>query len=231
LAYLSPLAKGTQEMRAQVQISPSIAAGNLMRLEEEVRKLESGGADSIHFDCMDGHFVPLLTLGVPLLEQVRAITSLSLDVHIMVSNPEAVWEDYIRAGADTLTFHPEVARHAHRLCQAIRDKGKRSGVALNPGTPWQSIQWLLPVLDQVTVMAVNPGYSRQPHIPEMSQKVAELVQHCQREDFKIDIQVDGGVNPENARGLIAKGASVLVAGGAVMGKPDYRTAINALRGT
>ncbi len=212
-----------------VQISPSIAAGNLMRLEDEVRALEKSGADSIHFDCMDGHFVPLLTIGVPFLEQMRALTRMHLDVHIMVTNPDAVYEQYLDAGADTLSFHPEVALHAHRMCTAIRERGKRAGVALNPSTPWRSVEWLLPYLDQVTIMAVNPGYSRQAHIPEMALKARELSEHCRARGLKVDIQVDGGVNPGNARHLVENGATVLVAGGAVMGKPDYAAAVSAIR--
>jgi len=212
-----------------VRIAPSIAAGNLMRLEDELRALEKAGADAIHFDCMDGHFVPLLTIGVPFLEQMRALTKLPLDVHIMVSNPDAVFEQYLEAGADVLSFHPEAALHAHRMATAIRSKGKRAGVALNPSTHWREIEYLLPVLDQVTVMAVNPGFSRQAHIPEMAGKVRELTEYCRTRGLAVDIQVDGGVNPGNARHLVESGANILVAGGAVLGKPDYRAAIDALR--
>ncbi|MCA2961484.1 MAG: ribulose-phosphate 3-epimerase [Silvanigrellales bacterium] len=212
-----------------VRIQPSIAAGNLLRLEDEVRALEKGGADGIHFDCMDGHFVPLLTIGVPFLEQMRACTRLHLDVHIMVTNPDAVFEQYLAAGADTLTFHPEVALHAHRLCTAIRARGKRAGLALNPGTSWRFVESLLPFVDQITIMAVNPGFSRQAHIPEMAEKVRELASHAKAKNLVFDIQVDGGVNEGNAALLAQHGATVLVAGGAVLGKPDYGAAIRALR--
>jgi ribulose-phosphate 3-epimerase len=216
-------------VKKQVQISPSIAAGNLMQLGAEVQKLEQAGVDSIHFDVMDGHFVPLLTIGVPFLEQMRRITKLHLDVHIMVTNPDSVFEDYLSAGADTLTFHAEMALQAFRICTKIREKGKRAGVALNPGTSWQSIEFLLPTLDQVTVMTVNPGFSRQPHIPEMHAKIRNLSEFCRQKNYKIDIQVDGGVNPDNAGHLVNLGATVLVAGGAVFGKSDYGAAIAALR--
>lgn len=211
------------------RIQPSIAAGNLLRLEDEVRALEKAEADGIHFDCMDGHFVPLLTIGVPFLEQMRACTRLHLDVHIMVTNPDAVFEQYLDAGADTLTFHPETAKHGHRLCTAIRARGKRAGLALNPGTSWRVVEPLLPFVDQVTVMAVNPGYSRQAHIPEMAAKVQELAAHARAKGLVFDIQVDGGVNESNAAHLVRCGATVLVAGGAVLGKPDYGAAIRALR--
>jgi ribulose-phosphate 3-epimerase len=206
-----------------------LAAGNLLRLEDEIRALERAGADGIHFDCMDGHYVPLLTIGVPVLEQARKATALHLDVHIMVSNPDAVFEAYLEAGADTLSFHPEVALHAHRMLGAIRQRGRRAGLALNPGTSWRAVEALLPFVDQVTVMAVNPGYSRQVHIPEMADKVRDLATHARNQGLRFDIQVDGGVNAGNAARLVAHGATVLVAGGAVMGTPDYAAAIGALR--
>ena len=219
----------TLHAAATVRIQPSIAAGNLMRLEDEVRALEAGGADGIHFDCMDGHFVPLLTIGVPFVEQMRKVTSLPLDVHIMVTNPDAVFEQYLEAGADTLSFHPETALHAHRMCLAIRSRGKRAGLALNPGTAWRSIEALLPFVDQVTIMAVNPGYSRQSHIPEMAEKVRELSEYARGKSLALEIQVDGGVTEANAGHLVRCGANILVAGGAVLGKPDYGAAMRALR--
>jgi ribulose-phosphate 3-epimerase len=213
----------------QIKISPSVAAGNLLNLQEEVDKISDSGADAIHFDAMDGHFVPLLTLGVPFLTAIRNITNLHLDVHIMVTNPEQVAQQYLDAGADTLTFHPEMALHSHRLCTQIKSAGRQVGVALNPGTPWQSLLALLPFVDQVTVMAVNPGYSRQAHIAEMALKVFELSQHLIAHSLKVEIQVDGGVNIENIAKLVQSGASHFVAGGAVMGTPDYTKAISDLR--
>ena len=212
-----------------IKISPSIAAGNVLRLHEEVEKIEASGADAIHFDAMDGHFVPLLTLGVPFLEAMRKITKLHLDVHIMVTNPDQVAEQYLAAGADTLTFHPEMSFHSHRLCTQIRAAGKRAGLALNPGTPWQNLLPLLPFVDQITIMAVNPGYSRQPHIPEMAAKIASLSEHLKSQGLAVEIQVDGGVNTSNVLNLVQSGATHLVAGGAVMGSVDYRKAVTALR--
>lgn len=216
-------------MRNSVQISPSIAAGNLMRLADEVKKLEDGGADSIHFDVMDGHFVPLLTIGVPFLEQMRKITQLHLDVHIMVTNPDSVFEHYLDAGADTLTFHIETALHAHRLCAKIRERGKRAGISLNPATHWRAVEFVLPLVDQITIMAVNPGFSRQSHIPTMQRKVAELAAYCKEQGLTPDIQVDGGVNPDNAGILARAGANILVAGGAVFNHLDYGAAIAGLK--
>ena len=215
--------------KKEIKIFPSIAAGNLLRLEEEVRKIEASGATGIHFDAMDGHFVPLLTIGVPVLEALRKITALTLDVHIMVSNPDAVAEQYLDAGADILTIHPEVSLHAHRLCTLIRGRGKKAGLALNPGTSWQTIQPMLPFIDQITVMAVNPGYSRQQHIPEVASKILELSEYFAKNSLNVEIQVDGGVNHQNIARLVQSGASNFVAGGAVMGKESYADEVAKLK--
>jgi ribulose-phosphate 3-epimerase len=215
-------------MKAKVEISPSIAAGNLMNLSEEISRLES--ADSIHFDVMDGHFVPLLTLGVPMLEQVRKLTKKFLDVHIMVSNPESTFQFYLEAGADLLTFHPQVASHSHRLCQSILNAGKKVGIALNPDVHPSSIEFLLPLVDQVTIMCVNPGYSRQPHLYEMHNKIILLKKMLDDRNLKkVKIQVDGGVSKENINKLYSCGAQVFVAGGSVFNAPNYAQAIEELR--
>jgi ribulose-phosphate 3-epimerase len=212
-----------------IKIAPSIAAANLLRLGDELKKLEAAAVDAIHFDVMDGHFVQLLTIGVPILEQVRAATQLHLDVHIMVTNPDAVIDDYLQAGADTLSFHIEAARHAHRLCARIKQAGKRAGIALNPATHWQSIQYLLPDLDQVTLMTVNPGYSRQPHLTTMHPKIREFADFCRAHNYAIDIVVDGGVSLSNAGTLAKLGATTLVAGGAVFNGGNTEEAVSALR--
>lgn len=214
---------------SEICIAPSIAAGNLLQLENEVRKLESGGANAIHFDVMDGHFVPLLTIGVPFLEAIRKITKLPLDVHIMVTNPEQVAQHYLDAGANTLTFPVESALHAHRLCAHIRNSGCKAGVVLNPSTHFSAIEYLLPSVDQVTVMAVNPGYSRQKHIVEVHPKIHEIARLCKQKYPHVVIQVDGGVALDNIEKLARLGATSFVAGGAVMGSANYELAITALR--
>lgn len=213
----------------KLKVFPSIAAGNLMRLEEEVRKLEDSGADGIHFDVMDGHFVPLLTIGIPFIEQMRKITQATLDVHIMVSNPDCVYQDYLNAGADILCFHPEVALHSHRICMKIREKGKKAGVALNPGTHWNTVEYLLPCVDVVTVMAVNPGFSRQEHLSIVHKKIAELAAFRTAHQLNFEIQVDGGVNAENAFALAELGVDSVVAGGAVFNYKDYKEAISKIK--
>ncbi len=217
-----------------VVIAPSLAAGNLLRLQDEISALEKAGADALHFDVMDGHFVPLLTIGVPFLEQTRAFTKIPLDVHIMVSNPDEVAKDYINAGADSLTFPIESARHSRRVIDQIHDAGRKAGVAINPGTPWQNAIALLPVLDKVTIMGVNPGYSRQKHIETTAAKMSELRDYCAKQGRNnIVIQVDGGVTLSNIRQLYLAGGRDFVAGGAVFtGKMDsnsYAQSIGALR--
>ena len=227
---------GTKSIdQSAVIIAPSLAAGNLLRLQDEISALEKAGADALHFDVMDGHFVPLLTIGVPFLEQTRAFTKIPLDVHIMVSNPDLVAKDYLSAGADTLTFPIESARHSRRLVDEIHDSGRKAGVAINPGTPWQNAIALLPVLDKVTIMGVNPGYSRQKHIETTAAKVSELRDHCAKHGLNnILIQVDGGVNLKNIRQLYLAGGRDFVAGGAVftgdLDSTRYAESIGALRG-
>ncbi len=216
-------------MNSEIKISPSIAAGNLMRLEDEVRKIEASGADSIHFDVMDGHFVPLLTIGIPFIEQMRKITTMKLDVHIMVTNPDLVFQDYLQAGADVLTFHQEAALHSHRICMKIKEAGKKAGIAINPGTHWQTIEYLLPMLDQVTIMAVNPGFSRQQHIPSVHDKIATLTKLKKDKQLTFDIMVDGGVNTENIYTLKQLGTDIIVAGGAIFNFENYTEAVQKIK--
>ncbi len=210
-------------------IAPSIAAGDLLNLQKELTALENAGANAIHFDVMDGHFVPLLTWGVPFVEATKRATNLPLDVHIMVTNPEAVAQDYLDAGANTLTFHIEAAIHAHRLCQRIRQAGRRAGIAINPSTHWNAVEFVLPVIDQITIMAVNPGYSRQAHLPEVHEKIASLASLCAKKYPHIEIQIDGGVSSTNVGTLAKLGARNFVAGGAVLGQANYKSAIDSIR--
>ena len=212
-------------MKKEIKVSPSIAAANLMRLEEEVKKIEISGADSIHFDVMDGHFVPLLTIGIPFIEQMRKITKMHIDVHIMVTNPDQVFQNYIDAGADTLSFHQETALHPHRICMKIKESGLKAGIALNPSTHWNTIEYLLPVLDQVTIMSVNPGFSRQAHLSTVHKKIAELSKYRHENNLNFEIMVDGGVNSENVNKLAQLGTDIIVAGGAIFNYENYNEAI------
>jgi ribulose-phosphate 3-epimerase len=208
-----------------LKVFPSIAAGNLMRLEDEVRKLEKSGADAIHFDVMDGHFVPLLTIGIPFIEQMKKITFLPLDVHIMLTNPDDVFMDYIEAGADTLSFHIECSKHPHRICSKIKEKNRKAGIALNPSTHWSNIEYLLQDIDQVTLMTVNPGFSRQSHLSFVHKKIKELSDFRLKYNLNFEIQVDGGVNSKNSIQLKNLGVDSVVAGGAVFNYDDYKQAI------
>ena len=216
-------------MKKEIKVSPSIAAGNLMRLQDEVKKLELSGADSIHFDVMDGHFVPLLTIGIPFIEQMRKITKMHIDVHIMVTNPDQVFQDYIGAGADTLSFHQEASIHPHRICMKIKESGKRAGIALNPSTHWNTIEYLLPILDQVTIMTVNPGFSRQAHLSIVHKKISELSKFRKENNLNFEIMVDGGVSSDNVQTLAQLGTDIIVAGGSVFNYENYSEAISKIK--
>jgi ribulose-phosphate 3-epimerase len=216
--------------RGPVRIAPSILACDFARLGEELDAVESAGADWIHVDVMDGHFVPNLTLGPPIVEAVRRSTSLPLDVHLMIEEPERSIADYVKAGADTVGVHAETCPHLHRTVAQIREAGARACVVLNPATPAQAIEMLLADVDQVLLMTVNPGFGGQSFIASVMPKLATLRRWVDEQDLRVDLEVDGGV----ARGTIgqaaAAGADVFVAGTAVFGAEDYAQAISALRG-
>ncbi|MCU0682532.1 MAG: ribulose-phosphate 3-epimerase [Polyangiaceae bacterium] len=200
-----------------------------MRLGEEVRALERAGADWVHVDVMDGRFVPNLTIGPPVIKALRRVTRLPLDVHLMIVEPERYLADFAEAGADHLLVHVETSPHLHRTLQAIRALGKRAGVVLNPHTPESALRYVMPLLDEILVMSVNPGFGGQAFLPSVLPKVAELRRMIDEGGHSIDLEIDGGINPETARDAVAAGARVLVAGTAVLGRPDYAAAIAALR--
>jgi ribulose-phosphate 3-epimerase len=218
-------------------IAPSLLAADCLCLEGEINAVEVAGADVLHVDIMDGHYVPNLTFGPHHVKAIKSMTNLPLDVHLMVSSPGVVVPWFIDAGADWISFHPETEPHSYRLLQYIKSKGVQAGVVLNPGSPWQIVEPLLPVLDFVLLMSVNPGFGGQLFIPEVVSKIAPLL--ALKPDLMIEI--DGGVNSENAPGLIEKSAHILVAGSSIFGQNErtelkldrteiYRAAINALRG-
>jgi ribulose-phosphate 3-epimerase len=213
----------------EIQIAPSILASNFVELASELRSIES--ADLIHVDVMDGHFVPNLTLGPMVVKALRPCTTLPLDVHLMVTPVDPWLEPFATAGADILTVHPEAGPHLHRTLQAIRALGKRAGVALNPATPPEAIDYVLGEIDLVLVMSVNPGFGGQAFIDAQLDKIRALrrrIDACGRE---IDLQVDGGINAGTARAAVAAGANVLVAGSAVFagGPAAYAGNIARLR--
>ena len=212
-----------------VRIAPSILAGDFARLADAVARVEAGGADFVHVDVMDGHFVPNITIGIPVVKALKRVAHVPLDVHLMITNPDQYLEDFVRAGADMLTVHVEVLPHLHRTLTRIRELGARAGAAINPSTPVDSIRDVARELDHLLVMSVNPGFSGQVFIPHSVEKVAAARDLLARLRSRAVIEVDGGVDTTNAAALVEAGASILVAGAAVFGAADPAEATRALR--
>lgn len=199
-----------------ILIAPSILSADFARLGEEIASLEEAGADWVHVDVMDGHFVPNLTIGPPVVAALRKVTELPLDVHLMIEKPERYLEAFADAGATTLTVHQEACVHLHRTVDRIRELGMRPGVALNPMTPVSALEEVLPYIDLVLIMTVNPGFGGQSYIPTSGAKVARVRRELeQRHLWGVDLEVDGGISAETAGEVVAAGANVLVAGAAV----------------
>ncbi|CVK19717.1 ribulose-phosphate 3-epimerase [Sporomusa sphaeroides] len=218
-------------MTKTIKIAPSILSADFSRLADEIIKIEQAGADWVHIDVMDGHFVPNLTFGAPVVAAIRKVTPLPFDVHLMVNNPQDLIEPFARAGADIITVHAETAPHLHRLIQTIKELGKKAGVSLNPSTPLSAVEEVLADVDMLLIMSVNPGFGGQKFIPSAVDKIARLKSMLDERNLIVDIEVDGGINAATARQVIAAGANILVAGSAVYGAPDIPQAINAIRGT
>lgn len=218
-------------MGRSIRIAPSILSSDFGRLAEEVRAVEEAGADLIHVDVMDGRFVPNLTIGPVVVAAVKKYAKKPLDVHLMIVEPERYIEEFAAAGANALFVHPEASIHLHRTLQSIRALGVQAGVALNPHTPPELIDYVLGDVDRIVVMSVNPGFGGQKFIPFALEKIRVIDARLRERGLRsaVEIEVDGGVNASTARAIAAAGADVLVAGSAVFGAPDYRAAISAIR--
>ncbi|MBT2687987.1 ribulose-phosphate 3-epimerase [Bacillus sp. ISL-47] len=213
-----------------VKIAPSILSADFSKLGEEIKDVERGGADYIHVDVMDGHFVPNITIGPLIVDAIRPVTKLPLDVHLMIENPDAYIEAFAKAGADYITVHVEACRHLHRTVQYIKSFGVKPGVVLNPATPVNAIEHIIEDLDMVLLMSVNPGFGGQKFIPSVLPKISAVKKMADAKGLEIEIEVDGGVNEETAKLCVEAGANVLVAGSAIYNQTDRAKAIAALKG-
>lgn len=211
------------------KIAPSILSADFSKLGDEIKAVEDAGADWIHVDVMDGHFVPNITIGPPVIESIRKITDLPLDVHLMIENADRYIKSFVDAGADILTVQVEACPHLNRTVQIIKEQEVLAGVVLNPATPLSSLEEVLHELDLVLLMTVNPGFGGQTFISSMLGKISNLSDIMNNYEDEIELQVDGGVNAENAAGIKESGASVLVAGSAIFNSKDYKKAIKSLR--
>jgi ribulose-phosphate 3-epimerase len=212
-----------------VRIAPSILSADFARLADAVAKIESGGADFVHVDVMDGHFVPNITIGPPVVAALKRVTKLPLDVHLMISEPDRYLEAFRDAGAAMITVHAEVLPHLHRTLTHIRSLGAKAGVAINPSTPVLMVGDVIAQMDHLLVMSVNPGFGGQTFIPHSLAKIAEAREMIAAARGSTVIEVDGGVDRENAAAIVQAGASILVAGASVFGTPDAAEATRGLR--
>jgi ribulose-phosphate 3-epimerase len=210
-------------------IAPSLLSADFSRLGEEIAAMEEAGADIIHLDIMDGHFVPNITFGPPVVAKLRGCTKLPFDAHLMIQNADQYVEAFVDAGTDMISVHVESPGHLQRTLAFIRDKGAMAGAVLNPATPINTLKYILDDLDYILVMSVNPGFGGQAFIPSAMDKVRNISTMVEKAGKQIPIQLDGGVGPENTAEVTAAGASILVAGSAIFGNPPYKDVIDSMR--
>lgn len=214
----------------EIKIAPSILSANFSKLGDEIEEVVRYGADLIHVDVMDGHFVPNITIGPLIVKAIRPFATVPLDVHLMITNPEAFIPDFLEAGADMISFHVEATPHVQRALQMIKRAHVRAAVALTPSTPLTAVEHILPDLDMILLMTVNPGFGGQSFIPQMVEKTAALRQMLiDRKMEQIDIEVDGGIGEQTAGKIVKAGANVLVAGSSIFGSKDRKAAIEMIR--
>lgn len=212
-----------------IKIAPSILSADFSNLADDIRKVEDAGVDMLHIDVMDGHFVPNITIGPPVVASLRNRTKLPFDVHLMISEPDRYIDSFIKAGADIISIHAETCRHLDKTISTIKSHGIRAAVALNPATSLSVLDYVLDEIDMVLIMTVNPGFGGQVFIKRMLDKIWDLKRIIELKKLTLDIEVDGGVNLENAKELICAGANVLVAGSAIYKSRDIREAVSSLK--
>jgi len=212
-----------------VKIAPSILSADFLKLGEEIKAAEEAGADILHIDIMDGHFVPNITIGPFIVESIRNITSLPLDIHLMIEKPDTYLKDFIEAGADYLTVHLEASVHLHRTVQRIKEGGVKAGVSLNPATPVCGLEYVLPDIDFALLMSVNPGFGGQTFIPQVIDKIRTLKKFIEEKGLMTLIEVDGGINIDNAKNVASAGADILVMGSAFFHSRDYKEIMKGVK--
>lgn len=212
-----------------IKLAPSILSADFSQLAESVREVENAGCEYLHIDVMDGHFVPNITFGAVVFEKLRKKSNMIFDCHLMIEQPDLYLEDFSRAGADIITVHQEACIHLNRTIHHIKELGCKAGVAINPATPLETLEYVLQDIDMVLIMSVNPGFGGQKFIPQSIDKIKKLKQMIDSKNYTVDIQVDGGVTVDNIHDIVKAGANILVVGSAIFGKENIQKAVSDLR--